>query len=50
MQILKDIGCRTIKRLTIGFNGKNYVFPCREFKINEKPGKNVHWDKIADLS
>ena len=28
--------------LTIGFNGRNYIFPCHEFKIHGshlKPGK-----------
>ena len=36
--------------LTIGFNGENYIFPCRKFKIHGshlKPGKYVQ--KIAIL-
>ena len=39
--------------LTIGYNGKNYIFPCREFKIHDshlKPGKYVQWVKIVILS
>ena len=39
--------------LTIGFNGKNYIFPCRELKIHDshlKPGKYVQWVQIVILS
>ena len=39
--------------LTIGFNGKNFIFPCREFKVHGsqlKPGKYVQWIEIDILS
>ena len=32
---LKVIGGQTMGSLTIGFNGKNYIFPCREFKSHD---------------
>ena len=38
--------------LTIGFNGKNYIFPCREFKIHDshlKLGIYVQWVEIDIL-
>ena len=44
---VKDTVCRMIGCLTIGFNGKNYIFPYREFKIHDshlKHGKYVQWD------
>ena len=31
----KVIGCKTIVFLTIGFNGKNYIYPSGEFKIHD---------------
>ena len=37
--------------LTIGFNRKNFIFPCREFKIHDchlKPGSYVQC-KIAKI-
>ena len=39
--------------LTIGFNGKNYIFPHREFKFHGshlKPGKYVQWIYMDILS
>ena len=41
---LEVIVGKTIQSL--GFNGKNYIFPCREFKIHGshlKPAKYVQW-------
>ena len=32
---LKNIGYRTMWCLTIGFNGKNYIFPCKQLKIHD---------------